>query len=589
MLSIRIFNLNLNLNLDLDLDLNLNLFLSLALLNLLLLSTSYSQVENVPIDDPVYTFLRRMDAKGILPKYHDTFLTLPRIEVSKYLDILNEHRNRLTTTEKELLDMYRAEFSLDYGLDKAPRTILLDDSTTITKRIGDLFSSKEKFIYAYRDSSVSFYGNFIFSLNMTSANGTSHAPTSYEMGIFGGRVHGTIGSSFGYYLQVTNGLLYGDKTYALGMDPQLQANYKIHEANSNSFDETEGYLQYHNNWLTVQVGREQLLWGTAVDPEEKLYLSSDAAPFDFIRMNAQYGIFSFAYIHGWLQGMRTFVYNAYADMYDESVEPKYIAAHEINLSFPGVLDFGANEMIIYSRPSPELAYLNPVNFFKSVEHSLQDRDNALLTFDVKTHFLDPVQIFGSILIDDMDFSKLGTKYWGNLFAYQIGGYYIEPFKIPDADLLIQYTLIDPYVFSHHIPVNSYTNKELTLGYPMEPNSDRWVTHAGYWLSRDVYIQGGYIRERHGANIVDSNGILITNVGGDILFGHRAGDGIEKEFLGGIRTIADRFQAKLVYQIVRNIFCELQFEYRLQSIFDPVDNSTTKTTDRTFYFQFRFLL
>ncbi len=548
-------------------------------------SIVFAQIENVQTNNPVYAFLKRMEVKGMITRFHDGFLSLSRTEVAQFIQSVDQQRNRLTMTEREMLDDYKTEFAHELHLQNAQRTVLLSDSTSLPQRLTDLFRWKEKYLYAWQDTTASLFVNFLFAADYRSSDGNTYGNTTAETERIGGRIRGTIGKYVGYFLQGTNGLVFGDKTFAKS-DPRLHANFKLNEGNSNSFDEVEGYITLHTDWLTLQVGRERLLWGNSLESSGKLYISDNAPPFDAIRLDAEYGIVKFSFIHGWLLGENSLVYNSYSNNYDTYIPPKYIAGHRIEFSFPHLFDIAANEMLIYSRSSLELAYLNPLNFFKSAEHSLQDRDNSLLAFDIETHFLENLQFSGSFLIDDMDFKKLGTRAFVNEFAYQAGAYYIEPVGLQNADIAVEYTRINPYVYTHHIPINSYANHGFILGNPLGPNSDAWKIRAGYLISRQLQVDISYARERHGDNIVDVNGVLVTNVGGNAALGHRTMDAEDVDFLGGARTDANSYGVHLVYQWTKEFFFETRYEYRSALITSPVDGTTHGTIDRYFMIQLR---
>lgn len=545
----------------------------------------YAQVENVQSDNPVYSFLKRMEVKGIITRYHDGFLTLSRADVARFLQATDGQRERLTVTEQEMLDDFMTEFAHELHIQDAPKTLLFSDSTSLPERLMDLFRWKEKYLYAWQDSTASLFVNFLFAADFRSTDGNTYGNTTAETERIGGRIRGTLGQHVGYFIQGTNGLVFGDRMFARS-DPHLRENYKFNETNSNSFDDIQGYVTYHSDWLTIQAGRERLLWGRSLESSGNLYLSDYAPPFDALRLDAEYGIVKFSFIHGWLLGENTLVYNPYSGSYDNYVPPKYIAGHRIEFSFQHLFDIAANEMVIYSRSSPELAYLNPLNFFKSAEHSLQDRDNSLIAFDMETHFIKNLQLSGSFLFDDMDFKKLGTKAYVNQFAYQAGAYYIEPAGLENTDISVEYTRIDPYVYSHHIPVNSYANHGFILGNPLGPNSDAWRIGFGYLISRELKIDLHYGRERHGDNILDANGVLITNVGGNASLGHRAGDAENVDFLGGARTTADRYGVHCVYQFTKEFYCEADIDYRSANVTSPVDGTRHGVIDRYYTIQIR---
>src|SRR5258706_13671840 len=117
-------------------------------------------------------------------------------------------------------------------------------------------------------------------------------------------------------------------------------------------------------------------------------------------------------------------------------------------------------MTIYQRYSPEFAYLNPINFYKSAEQSLGDRDNSFLNFDLEIFPITGYEVYGTWLIDDIDFSKIGTGWWGNELGWQGGIYAANVFGIPNLDADLEYTHLESYGFSNKTSGDDFTHSSI---------------------------------------------------------------------------------------------------------------------------------
>jgi hypothetical protein len=381
------------------------------------------------------------------------------------------------------------------------------------------------------------------------ANGDSWGATGATLASIGGRIRGTALGGLGYFLQSTNGRLWGDKAFAL-QDPTLAGNYKLNEPDSRFYDLTEAYLRLRLDWFDVQLGRERRFVGLGYS--DRLLVSGTAPAFDFVKLGARYRSFSFTYFHGSLV-RETALLPGLPDEAPEGTK-KYLALHRIQFSLADAVTFSIGEMVIYQRLAPELAYLTPVNFFKSAEHELGDKDNAFLFTDVEVYPLRNVKLYGSLLIDDVDFAKLGTGWWGNQFGWQGGGYAANIGGIEDVDALLEYTRIEPYVYSNRLAGNSYTHHDLVIGHSLPPNADEWLIELRYRPSQALRLGLGYRARRHGANIVEGDSLL-RNVGGSALEGHRPDDAESVTFLDGLRETEHRWQLRAVWEPYANIFVE----------------------------------
>jgi len=554
------------------------IFFELLLFSLVLSAESFSQMESVPVSNPVYEFLKRMEIKGVIEKYPNVILPLSRAEIAGLIQQIEARRESLSAAERDVLEDLKIEFAHELHLGANQRFVLFSKAKSQSVLSG-LGSDKEKFLYAWVDSSNSFFLDALFQVDYLKGTGDLYGGSYAGVFSIGPRFRGTLKNRLGYFLQVTHSQFTGDEKFALSR-PEFPQNRHL-SLGFRDFDITEGYLRLDADVLRLQVGRERLLWG--IEGSDRLILSGRAPIFDYFRIDTRYGVVSYTFFHAWLLGPERLQFNSYAGKNDAYLSSKYLAGHRVEVSLPRLLDIGLGELVVYSRRNLDLAYLNPVNFFKAIEPEFHDRDNALVVADVEVHALRNVEVYGSFLIDDIQIDRIGSDYFGNKFAYNLGVSYIEPLRIRDLDVGVEYVKIDPYVYSHNILENNFTNDGYSLGHRLGPNSDNWRCRVGYRFSRKWTTSAEVERSRHGANIVDGNGNLLKNVGGDVAFGHRDYDSPDAPFLDGILTKGFYVRLRSLYEIFNECFMDLRYEYRRQK-----NVSLGKTsTDHFFFCQLRF--
>lgn len=501
------------------------------------LNTVEAQIENVPVNNQVYEFLDRMGIKGILPLYSNAMIPLSRQEIAKLLVSAKHQRNRLNDSEKEFLDKFEIEFMHEIDPSKEDVMVLFRGSP-----LAEITSDKEKYLYNYSDSSISMFIEFIGALDHRRTTGDTYGSVNSTIEEHGGRIRGTIKNRLGFYVQATNGTLYGNRSLALS-DTRLKGNVKLNDLDSPYLDFAEAYLRADLDWFNLQFGREYNLVGTGYS--DRLLLSGNAPVFDFLKLDFNYKSLRFIFLHGSL-----------VDPY--STSNKYLAMHRVQFSLFDIMNIGASEMIIYQREAPDFAYLNPINFYKSSEHSLRDRDNAFINFDVEVFPYPNYKLFGTWLIDDIDFGKMGTGWWGNEFAWQGGLYIADIASIQNVDGLLEYTRIEPYVYSNRLSGNSYSTNDIGLGHHLQPNSDEWFLQFSYRPIKEFRALISYGVARHGENET-LDGIIIKNVGGNILQGHRDFDSENVKFLDGALVKSNRFQLRATYEPITNFFISGTYE------------------------------
>ncbi|MFN0157988.1 MAG: capsule assembly Wzi family protein [Bacteroidota bacterium] len=536
---------------------------------------AHAQVETVPTHHPVYTFLKRMEVKGFIGRYHDAVLPISRERVGEYLSDLHKERENLTASENGSLADFLSEFQYDIsGSTEGYHSLIESDQQTFGGAIAEEISNREKFLYVYHDSSVSFFANGLVTLDARWIDGDALGKDRSVFFQFGGRLRGTAFDRVGYSLQATNAQFWGSRAL-LQRDRLINQSFALRTPDAKNFDFAEGYVRYDGDIFSVQIGRERLLWGNGY--EQKLTLSENVRVYDFIRADAQYKSIKYTFVHAWLLGRKSFIEVTHPEdtsftFYEPVVADKYVAAHRIEFSFPGLFDIGAQEMVVYSNRAPDLAYLNPLNVIESAQRSREERDNVFWGFDIQTHFIRGVEFTGSVLLDDIHFGRAFANSWVNRYAVQAGVMLADPLGIDNTSFMMEYTRVEPFVFSHN---RSRDNDFGSLGQPLGPwigpNADSWFFRADYFPERNLAFSVRVSLSRQGENVFDSTGTLIYNAGGNILLPHRDQDPLTKSFLSGTLIKSRRVEFIGLFELINQLWLEGRYAYEAE------ENATLPST------------
>ncbi len=517
----------------------------------ILLNSLIAQIGYVEVSNPIYNYLDRMQSLHIIDTYNSFEIPKTRKEITKHLKELMVVRDRLNSIDVKTLNDFLIEFNFDLSFSTESYFSLFNDTANTP-----LFNQKEKFIYYYTDSSkfntfVNFVGSgeYLYSINNKKSENSNATLLT-----FGGEIRGSIYNNFGYFARATNGLQFGNSELA-SFKNNLRYNYKYNSDHDSSkfFDETIGYLSAEFDYIKFKIGRDRVNIGYGYS---KIIMDNYFPPMDYISMQINYSIFNFSFLHGKLFGNESIVSDP-NNGGKRIIDDKYIAYHRLGINFSRHLQFGIGETIIYANRNMDLSYLNPFNFYKSAEHANMDRDNSMLFIDFKNNSLKGLTVFGTILIDDVDFTKFGTDWYGNKFIYDFGISY-EPFpNYFPLTLGLQYLRIDPYVYAHRLEDNNYTSMNIGVGPNIQPNSESFFFDVKYKPHYRIELEISYQYIKHGANEVNDKGKVLTNYGGDILVGHRKWDSDDVVFLNGIEEITNHFIFTAKYEPIKNYIFTLK--------------------------------
>ena len=275
-----------------------------------------AQIENIKATHHIYPFLKKMQVKGILQNYDDMIIPFSREEINSFLLQIDSSRNLLSSSDREFLDRMKEKLFLINN-----EKINLFDGFP-----GDLANNitldKKKHLYHYNDSVVTFNIDPIFEYNFLHS---SHTESSASLLNYGGTMTFSFNDWLGFYVEGTNGIVWGNRNTAV-IDDRVGQSFTFNDTKINYFDGTQGYLRLHKDIFNLQLGRERILWGRGY--LNKMILSDNPPLFDFVKFNVSYKTLKYDFIHAWLIQPKTIVFIDSLRGESRNKPAKYLAAKQ---------------------------------------------------------------------------------------------------------------------------------------------------------------------------------------------------------------------------------------------------------------------
>lgn len=492
---------------------------------------------NLPLGHFAYTFIERLETRGIVkptlalrnkPYTRNTV----RAVILELVEVLVENPTALSNSEKKLFQKLKGEFHRELKETGVPVP-----AGEIEKHLLFLESSQENG-HSYAVTDLILDQTFEFMRHNSKADSLDDA-ISFTQG--GGSVRGILRESLAFYADVSNTMIKGD-------DDITRSNFTsgdrtiIVNADGEVFSlEANAYLVIQPKWFRFQFGKDRLAMGPG--DHSNLMLSDNAPAFDNLRLDVEFDRLKFTYFHGFLKS-ETLPYNFKGDEADD----KKIAGHRLEFRLFDGLFFSANEAVIYGGRGIEPQYLNPIMIYHVAEQYTGDKDNNTMSFDIT--WLKPrgVKFYGALFLDDFSIFQDPFDTPGSKWAGLAGAFWVNPFGLYDADLRLEYTRVEPYVYTHRFPLLTYQHSDVGIGSSLKPNSDEWFLTAGYQPSRRHRLAFNLAWKRHGE--------------GDFDQPFESEDPIpdEKSFLGG--TVERIFNIGLGYQLetIANQYLFSEYQY-----------------------------
>lgn len=248
----------------------------------------------------------------------------------------------------------------------------------------------------------------------------------------------------------------------------------------------------------------------------------------------------------------------------------YMTLHHLSLQATHWLNLGFYENIMEDgKYGLQLAYLNPVIFYRAMEADLGASGKASIGLDAKANVAKHLQFYGQLLINEFHIHEILHYSEGsfvNKQALQLGAKYINALGVKNLDLQGELDLIRPFTYTNYDSVTNFTHYNQPLADPLEASTREVILVARYQPFPRWYFSGRILHYLHG---LDSLG---TNMGGDIFRSYDSRSRDYGYFIGtGIPVHSTSWIFNASYEVFENGFLDLNAEYRTYNVSGQPDS------------------
>jgi len=326
----------------------------------------------------------------------------------------------------------------------------------------------------------------------------------------------------------------------------------------------KGYVTFQPiERIRMQFGHDKNFIGNGI---RSLFLSDFGADYLFLKINSQF--WKLQYQNLFMELTEQF------DGFPEGLLPrKYAAMHHLSINVTKWLNLGAFESVVFDRQQGyDLQYLNPIIFYRWVEHQLGSPDNVLIGFDFKANFLQHFSCYGQLLLDEFSFGHLmdNDGWWANKYGWQLGLKYIDVFNVSNLDLQLELNRVQPYTYSHYTTGSNYSHYNQALAHPLGANFKEALAKVYYRPHQQITVRLQAMYAQYGADADTSynwgQNILTLNTSHEQDFDNTVAQ--------GELTTVTMAKATLTYMPKHNLFFDLTGTYRKSiSAVSKWDNTT----------------
>jgi len=281
----------------------------------------------------------------------------------------------------------------------------------------------------------------------------------------------------------------------LGLPQYLTQREGGHIKGSTDWSEMQGGVTWSWKWGNAGLVKDNFEWGNNYNGAN--IFGGHNPSFVHLRMEL-YPVrwFRFNYIHGWLNSMvvdstRSFwVTNSYGTDYREVYHRKFITANLFTFTPVKYLNISTGNSIIYDNTTVNPAFLIPVMFYKSVDHSVSsgiNNMNSQMFFDISSRQIKHLHLYATLFVDELSVKRFFKDDEWNFFSWK-AGFRLGDFPLQNLSLTTEFTYTYPLVYQHNVPTITFESNNYNLGHYMKDNSREWYVALDYKPLRAMDIR-----------------------------------------------------------------------------------------------------
>ncbi|HLF33686.1 MAG TPA: hypothetical protein VI583_05590 [Cyclobacteriaceae bacterium] len=346
--------------------------------------------------------------------------------------------------------------------------------------------------------------------------------------------------------------------------------WKVYNKDGVDFFTASGYFSFNIvKPVLVQAGHGKTFIGNGI---RSMALSDFSNNYLYLKMDVK--IWKLDYFNLFAQNYADAYASANTGSLGGTYPKKFLAHHHLSFNAGRNLNLGIFETVIVgdSTHAFEIGYLNPLIFYRALEHQGGSRNNVFVGADVKWNFLNHFSLYSQLLLDEFKLDEVtsGEGWWANKYGAQAGLKYMNVAGIENLDAQLEFNISKPYTYSHKDIYTNFSNYRMPLAHPYGANFREWIFSARYQPMPRLMLNLTGINSAYGE---DDPG---SNWGKNIMKSYLTRERDYGNFTGqGYKTWFKYLNMAVTYQLRHNVFFDLEFTlHDISSEYDPLDSRTT---------------
>lgn len=281
--------------------------------------------------------------------------------------------------------------------------------------------------------------------------------------------------------------------------------YEYKESTSGGdFSDSRCGIKYAWNSGSVGLVKDNVVWGDNYHGSN--ILSGRAPSFPMLTLHLKpTNWFEMQYFHGWLVSNVFDSTNYYIDNFNRRMyrpANKFIAANMFTFTPIRNFNLSVGNSIIYAESNVHAAYLLPIAFYKSIDHTMTkglnaENQNSQVFLNISSRNIKHLHLFSSVFGDEVEFSRFSPNSAAkNPLSFKIGAN-LSNFPVQNLSIIGEFTRTNIITYKHSIPVLTFASNGYNLGSYLGDNSQEIYLALRYKPFRGMDLSLSYMDAKHG--------------------------------------------------------------------------------------------
>ncbi len=450
---------------------------------------AYEHISNKSI----YTFLDEMANDGYI-SLNSAVKPYTRSFILSRLQEIEKQEENLNTRQKKELDFYLGDFG--FALSGNENPYQGKSRLDIFKKNNHFATALNPFGFFYKDSLFTMGARPIWGIEyLTNQKG------DFRRTWGGARVYGQVGKHLGFYASLRDNHMSDVLQRPEYFSRREGGVYKGNSLGGGDYSEMRGGIVLGWKWGELALAKDHLEWG---DNTNGSIINNGQYPsFGMIKLHLKPAHWvAFNYFHGWLvsevvDSVQTYLPSS--GFIRPVYKPKYMAANMFTVTPFKRAHISFGNSIIYGDIPLQAAYLVPIMFFKSIDHTVNagiENQNSQMFANLSIRRIRHVHLYGSLYIDELSVSRIGDPDRHNFYSWKAGAK-ISNWPLRNVSLNYELSRSVPLTYQHRIPVLTYATNRYNLGYYLGDNSQDYYLELSLRPFARFLIKASYLYAVHG--------------------------------------------------------------------------------------------